>query len=49
MREHIAWAGPRFQILVREEDLAAAKEALIPVVDPDLKDDDPESSWRKFT
>jgi hypothetical protein len=49
MRDHIAWSGPGFQILVREEDVAAANEALIPIDDPDFKDDDPESSWRKFT
>jgi hypothetical protein len=49
MREHIAWAGAGFQVLVREEDLAAAREALTPIDDPDFKDDDPESSWRRFT
>ena len=49
MREHIAWSGAGFEILVREDDVAAAKEALIPIDDPDLKDDDPGSSWRKFT
>jgi hypothetical protein len=49
MREHIAWSGAGFQVLVREEDLAAAREALIPIEDPDFKDDDPNSSWRRFT
>ncbi|HXW56145.1 MAG TPA: DUF2007 domain-containing protein [Candidatus Cybelea sp.] len=44
MREHVAWSGAGFQILVREDDVAAANEALIPVADPDLKDDHPESS-----
>jgi hypothetical protein len=42
MREHVAWSGPGFQILVREDDVAAANEALIPVGDPNFKDDDPE-------
>jgi hypothetical protein len=49
MRDHIAWSGPGFQVLVRGEDVAAANEILITIVDPDFKEDDPESSWRKFT
>jgi hypothetical protein len=28
MRQHLAWAGVGFQILVREEDAAAAREVL---------------------
>jgi len=28
MRPHLAWAGVGFQILVREHDLAAAREVL---------------------
>jgi len=50
MREHIAWSGAGFQILVREQDLAAALEALTPTTDADFKDDDdPGTSWRRFT
>ena len=49
MREHIAWSGAGFEILVREEDVAAANEATLPVDDPDLQDEDTQSSWRKFT
>lgn len=50
MREHVAWSGAGFQLLVREDDVAAGNAALLPVVDPDFKDDDePEGSWRKFT
>lgn len=49
MREHVAWSGAGFQILVREDDLTAANDALTPVSDPDFQDDEPESSWRKFT
>lgn len=49
MREHVAWSGAGFQILVREDDVAAANEALIPLAGSDFKDDDPESSWRRFT
>ena len=30
MREHLAWSGEGFQLLVREEDAAAAREALAP-------------------
>ncbi|MGB7731485.1 MAG: DUF2007 domain-containing protein [Candidatus Acidiferrum sp.] len=28
MREHLAWSGAGFRILVREEDLAAARDLL---------------------
>lgn len=28
MREHLAWSGEVFQVLVREEDLLAAREVL---------------------
>ena len=28
MREHLAWSGAGFKILVREEDVAAAREIL---------------------
>jgi hypothetical protein len=30
MREHLAWSGAGFQVLVREEDAAAAREVLKP-------------------
>jgi F420-dependent methylenetetrahydromethanopterin dehydrogenase len=30
MRDHLAWSGAGFQLLVREEDLTAAREALTP-------------------
>jgi hypothetical protein len=30
MREHLAWSGGGFQILVREEDATAARELLTP-------------------
>ena len=30
MREHLAWSGEGFQILVREEDAAAAHDLLAP-------------------
>jgi hypothetical protein len=33
MREHIAWSGAGFQVLVREEDAPAAREALAPQVE----------------
>lgn len=30
MRDHLAWSGAGFQILVREEDAAAARDLLKP-------------------
>jgi Putative prokaryotic signal transducing protein len=30
MRQHLAWSGSGFRVLVREEDLAAAREVLAP-------------------
>lgn len=30
MREHLAWSGTGFKILVREEDAAAARDVLTP-------------------
>lgn len=50
MREHIAWSGAGFQILVREQDVAAALDALTPTADTNLEDDgDLGRSWRRFT
>ncbi|MBZ5641395.1 MAG: DUF2007 domain-containing protein [Acidobacteriia bacterium] len=51
MREHIAWSGGGFQVLVREEDAAAAREALAPTVEdnPDEPDGDSKPTWRRFT
>ena len=39
MREHIAWSGAGFQILVREQDAAAALHALTPITDTESEDD----------
>jgi len=56
MREHLAWSGAGFRILVREEDAAVAQEVLTPPAEGDesLKADfqtdrDPPSPWRRFT
>jgi putative signal transducing protein len=56
MREHIAWSGAGFRIVVREEDAAAARDVLAPPlnenegVDADSVDDrDPPPTWRRFT
>lgn len=56
MREHIAWSGAGFQILVREENATAARDVLAAANDaskaPDaaLEDDrNPPPSWRRFT
>jgi hypothetical protein len=39
MREHLAWSGAGFQILVREEDATAAREVLAPAVESDENPD----------
>jgi hypothetical protein len=54
MREHLAWSGAGFKILVREEDATAARDVLAPrpqlVEDPDSdEDEDPPPSRRRFT
>jgi hypothetical protein len=54
MREHLAWSGAGFKILVREEDAAAAREVLAPrpevVKDDDAEDDEgPPPNLRRFT
>lgn len=56
MREHLAWSGPGFKILVREEDAIAAKDFLSsPVEDGDSSggdfqtESDSGSPWRRFT
>lgn len=38
MREHLAWSGAGFRILVREEDATAARDVLTPETDdPDAE------------
>jgi hypothetical protein len=52
MREHLAWSGAGFQILVREEDATVARDMLTPPAESDLSpdaDDEPLPSWRRFT
>ena len=61
MREHLAWSGAGFKIWVREEDVAAARDVLIPPVGPLVNEagesfdadfepyDDPLPLWRRFT
>ena len=56
MREHLAWSGAGFKILVHEEDAMLARDVLTPPAegneDPDADfqaDDDPGRSWRRFT
>jgi Putative prokaryotic signal transducing protein len=51
MREHLAWSGAGFKILVREEDLTTARDVLAPrpqVVEDDDADPDPPTG-RRFT
>ena len=54
MRDHLAWSGEGFRILVREEDAAAAREVLSGQLElaPDDRDEKPDPdtpSWRRFT
>jgi hypothetical protein len=54
MREHLAWSGAGFKIVVREEDATMARDVLTPVEsnespEADQTDLDPRESWRRFT
>jgi hypothetical protein len=56
MREHLAWSGAGFKVLVREEDATAARDVLASLAEgadslgQDFQsDDDPPPSWRRFT
>jgi hypothetical protein len=56
MREHLAWSGAGFKILVREDEAIAARDALVSLVadgeSPDADsqtDDDSFPPWRRMT
>ena len=56
MREHLAWSGAGFQILVREEEATEARDVLTPPAEGDESPDadfqtdrDPRPPWRRFT
>jgi len=56
MREHLAWTGAGFKILVRDEDATLAQDVLTPITEGDAipeaefhDDDEPGPSWRRFT
>jgi F420-dependent methylenetetrahydromethanopterin dehydrogenase len=55
MREHIAWSGAGFKILVRENEAATAREVLASPLEPDENGpdfrnrDDSFPPWRKFS
>ena len=55
MREHLAWSGAGFKILVREDDAAKARVLASPVegddgADADSRiDDDSSPPWRRFS
>jgi hypothetical protein len=56
MREHLAWSGAGFKILVREEDATVARDVLTQPVggdenpDADFQTDrDTRPPWRRFT
>jgi Putative prokaryotic signal transducing protein len=49
MREHLAWSGEGFKILVREEDAADAHTLLDASGDAPGTDSDGRPPWRRFT
>ena len=56
LRDHLAWAGAGFKVLVREEDASEARDVLTPLSEADLNsepnlqtDPGPPPSWRRFT
>jgi hypothetical protein len=56
MREHLAWSGAGFKILVREDDAARARDVLTSTVEGDEScdadsrtDDDSCPPWRRFS
>jgi hypothetical protein len=56
MREHLAWSGAGFKILVREDDATAARDLLTSIAEgseiPDAdsqSDDDSFPRWRRFS
>jgi hypothetical protein len=56
MREHLAWSGAGFKLLVREGDVPAARDVLTPPVEGDESsetdfqtDSGPQPPWRRFT
>ena len=51
MRDHLAWSGEGFRLLVREEDMAAARDVLRGQLElaPDENRDPDSPSWRRFS
>jgi hypothetical protein len=56
MREHLAWSGAGFPVLVREADVTVAHDVLTPpaegveILDADFPpDDEPRPTWRRFS
>lgn len=56
MREHLAWSGAGFKLLVREQDASAARDLLASTPDPKAMPDsgvegnpDASNPWRRFT
>jgi hypothetical protein len=56
MREHLAWSGAGFKILVREDDATAARDVLTSPAEGDKSpdadsqtDDDSFPPWRRFS
>jgi hypothetical protein len=56
MREHLAWSGAGFKILVRQSDATRARDVLASPIDPDettdpdfRNHDDSFPPWRRFS
>ena len=56
MREHLAWSGAGFQVVVREDEASVARDVLTPLAESgesceaDFESDgEPGSPWRRFT
>jgi hypothetical protein len=53
MREHLAWSGPGFRVLVRVKDLTSATEFLNAAInwsDIEFPEENvPRTTWRRFT
>lgn len=53
MREHLAWSGAGFKVLVREDHADAARELLVPNGENEIPEnyetEGPPATWRRFT
>jgi len=53
MREHLAWSGARFKVLVLEKVAHVARDLLTPdkanEIPEDFQAEEPPPTWRRFT